>query len=74
MAEIKQGKDKRFGKNKVKCARYFNENRLMKNKLRKFKKYTIGKFCKLSNEVKEKMLSDLKDLHYKKHQEHILIK
>ena len=74
MSEIKQVKYKQFGKNKVKCARYFNENRLMKNKLRKFKKYTIGKFCKLSDEVKEKMLSDLKDLHYKKHQEHILIK
>ena len=72
MVEVKQGKTKRYGKNKVKCARYFSENRLMKNKLRKFSKYTIGKFCKLSEDIKEKMLADLKDLHYKKHQNHTL--
>ena len=71
---MSDGKIKRYGKNKVKCARYFNENRLMKNKLRKFKKYTIGKFCKLSDDIKEEMLSDLRDLHYKKHQNHILSK
>ncbi len=68
-----QGSHKRYGKNKAKCAKYFNEKRLMKNKLRKFKKYTIGKFCKLSDEIKEEMLRDLKDLHYKKHQNHALI-
>ena len=50
---MSNGKTKRYGKNKVKCAKYFNENRLMKNKLRKFKKYTIGKFCNLSEDVKE---------------------
>ncbi len=68
-----QGSHKRYGKNKTKCAKYFNEKRLMKNKLRKFKKYTIGKFCKLSDEIKEEMLRDLKDLHYKKHHNHALI-
>jgi len=62
----KQGNTKRYGKNSAKCARYFNEQRLGKNKLVRFIRSNVGK------EWIDKAISDFKDLHYQKHQKHNL--
>ncbi len=70
MVEVKQGKTKRYGRNKVKCARYFSEGRLGKNKLVRFVNNNIGKDWP---QIKiDKAISDFKELHYKKHQNHTL--
>jgi len=66
----KQGGSKRFGKNKVKCTRYYNEGRLGKNKLTRFIKNNIGK--KWPQTQIDKAISEFKDLHYQKHQKHNL--
>ena len=68
----KQSSGKRIGKNKIKCTRYFNELRLGKNKLVRFIKNNVGKDW--PEEQKSKAINDFKDLHYKKHQEHVLAK
>ena len=69
---MSDGKIKRYGKNKVKCTRYFSEGRLAKNKLTRFIKNNIGKDW--SETKVAKAISDFKDLHYQKHQKHILLK
>ena len=66
----KQGNTKRYGKNSAKCARYFNELRLGKNKLVRFIKNNIGKDWPQTQ--KDKAISEFKDLHYEKHQKHNL--
>ena len=68
----KQGKTKRYGRNKIKCAKYYNELRLGKNKLARFIKNNVGKTW--TEEHKNKAISEFKDLHYKKHQAHNLAK
>ena len=72
MSEIKQGKNKRYGRNKVKCTKYFNELRLGKNKLARFIKNNVGKDW--TDEQKNQAISNFKDLHYKKHLAHNLAK
>ena len=72
MAGIQSGGNKRYGKNRIKCTKYFNELRLGKNKLVRFIKNNVGKDW--PEEQKSKAINDFKDLHYKKHQEHVLAK
>lgn len=71
MSDNKQGKHKRYGRNKAKCARYFNEQRLGKHKLVRFKRNNIGKDWP-ETKIK-KAVSDFMNLHYNKHQAHTLI-
>jgi len=68
----RQGKQKRYGKNAAKCARYYNEDRRTKSKLRKFKKNNIGKNW-LEAKVK-KAISDFMDMQYERQKKHQLIK
>ena len=66
----KQGKQKRYGRNKVKCARYYNEDRRTKSKLRKFKKNNIGKDW-VETKIK-KAVSDFMDMQYERQKNHKL--
>lgn len=66
----KQGNTKRYSRNKVKCARYYNERRLGKNKLRRFKANNIGKDWP-ENKVAS-AISDFMNLHNEKHTKHSL--
>lgn len=71
MSQTNQGKHKRYGRNKLKCAKYFHENRLSKHKLVRFIKHNIGKDW--PGTKREKAISDFKILHFEKHQKHQLI-
>ncbi len=66
----KQGNTKRYGRNRTKCAKYYNEQRLGKNKLVRFIKSNIGKDWPQTKI--DKAISDFKDLHYQKHTKHNL--
>jgi len=72
MAGKQSGGNKRYGKNKIRCAKYFNELRLGKNKLVRFIKNNVGKDW--TDAQREKAVNDFKDLHYKKHMAHNLSK
>ena len=65
------GKHKRYGKNKVKCARYYNEGRLGKNKLVRFIKNNIGK--NWTEDLKNKAILEFEALHRSKHNTNELI-
>lgn len=68
----KQGGSKRFGRNKIKCTRYYNERKLGKNKLTRFKANNIGKNWPENKVVKA--ISDFINLHNEKHTKHSLAK
>jgi hypothetical protein len=64
------GKQKRHGKNKAKCAKYYNEDRRTKNKLKKFIKNNIGKSW--AKDKIDKAISDFKDFQYERQKKHRL--
>jgi len=68
----KQGATKRYGRNKVKCAKYYHEGRLLKNKLARFIKNNIGNDW--TEDQKNKAISAFKELHFAKHSAHVLAK
>ena len=69
----KQGKkNRKYGRNKVKCAKYYNENRRTNNKLRRFKKNNIS-FNWPESKIK-KEIDDFLALQYKRQEKHELVK
>ena len=59
---------RKIGRNKIKCKRYFDEDRRTKNKLKKFKKNNIGKDWTEDKVIKETL--KFEDIQYKRQQEH----
>lgn len=66
------GGSRKKGRNKIKCARYYSEDRRTKNKLKKFKKNNIGKVWPETK--KKKAISDFTDMQYEKQKKHQLLK
>jgi len=71
LSDNKQGKHKRYGKNKVKCLRYYNEDRRTKNKLKRFIKNNISK--NWTKDKIDKAINEFKDLQYERQKKHKLI-
>lgn len=69
--QASKGSHKRYGKNKIRCAKYYAKNTRSKNKLKRFIKNNIGK--EWDESKINKAISKFKDMQYEKHQKHVLI-
>ncbi len=58
------GGNKKIGRNKIKCQRYFNEHRRAKNKVAKFIKHNSAKDT--TEELRKKLVNEFKELQEKR--------
>ena len=70
MAKKASGGARKIGRNKVKCTRYYSENRRSEHKLKRFMKNNIGKNWPQTQI--DKAISKFKDMQYEKHKKHAL--
>ena len=68
MKRQKTGGKSKIGRNKVKCLRYYNEDRRTKNKLANFKNRNIG--SSWSKEKIETVISDFMDMQRERQARH----